>query len=84
MKTVTLHFREVHFFKGTTLGLVKFINYKLADDEKEEVFVSNGIAYAFIMGNYEGKIYAAIKETPEELAKNPDVKLVYVEDNKKE
>lgn len=82
MKTVTLYYRETHFYKGATSGPVKFIEWKIEDDRKVEVLVLKGIAYASIYGNYEEKIYAAIKETPEELAKNPDIELVYVNDKK--
>ena len=84
MKTVTLHFREMHMYKDVDVSPITHIDIKCNDDDCVDVPVIEGVAYAPVAKTNYVSVLAAIKETPEDLAKNPDVKLVYVDEKKKE
>lgn len=82
MKKVTLFYKENHMYKNVKISPVKSITIECEDSGQVEVPVVEGVAYAPVAGTKYIEILAALKDTPEELAKNPDVKLVYVEDKK--
>lgn len=53
---------------------VRFFVITHNDGDRVKVIVVDGVAYYKLYG---ADIYAPLKDTPEELAKNPDIELVY-------
>ena len=80
IKKLDLTLREMHLYKDVNLHPLCKMSYEYEETEDKIVIpVVNGIAYARILGNHYERIYAAVKETPEELAKNPNVELLILD-----
>lgn len=77
-KEVKLYLREVHLHKGIALRPFNHVIVVCPPNERAEVVVVNGVGYTPIFRDGYGSLFAALRDTPEELEKNPDVKLTYI------
>ena len=71
-------------YQDVKISPITSIELNCGDNEQINIPVIEGVAYAPLFFNNYIRILAALKETPEELDRNHDVKLIYVNEKKEE
>lgn len=79
MKELRIELREPHLYKDVDVFFIYYVAIECEDDAAVDIPVIDGVAYVNISCNNYVRIMAAAKESPEELAKNPNIELIYIE-----